>query len=92
MIWSPLFKRLNNSLPFSLLSKLVVPDTCSVISTSMFKSLDVRDYGDFDIAPKKPSWPVIILFYAYLMKIFFPFRNLFNSKKNKIYFVCKNKL
>ena len=57
-----------------------------------FQSLDVRDYGDFDIAPKKPSWPVIILFYAYLMKIFFPFRNLFNFKKNKIYFVCKNKL
>ena len=57
-----------------------------------FKSLDVRDYGDFDITSKKPNHPVIILFLAYIMKIFFPLRNLFSLNKNKIYFVCKNKL
>ena len=57
-----------------------------------FEIIKIKSYGAFHKTLENDENWIKRLFLAYLMNIFIPLRNFFGFKKNKLYFLCKNKI
>lgn len=57
-----------------------------------FQIISIKSYGAFHITLENDKNWFKRLFFAYLMNIFVPLRNLFGFRKNKLYVFCKKKI
>ena len=64
----------------------------SAILAGKFESVKIKHYGVMHQTKEKRLPASILLFLAYFMKIFPPFRTFFGFRKKKIYYCCNGKL